>query len=378
MSKEKDNGNKARKQQRKERRLLLLKDPNLSDKDRIQLLMGEIDSLKADLRDSKADSLSSVFIKSKMFNISEQSVIPPLWLLKTKESSHKTIGIPTIFLSDWHYGEKVFASQIGGVNDFDLAIADRRIQALVNNSIDVLFNHLKNPKYDGLVLPLGGDMFSGNIHEELSSTNEEEMMPCLLRLVGRLSWVIQCFLNHFDRIHIPVVVGNHGRTTRKPVYKNRVYTNYDWLLGCILAREFKHDKRVTFQISDGPDCQYQIYNHKYLLTHGDQFSGGDSIIGAIGTVARGDSKKRNRESQLGNAYDTLICGHFHQLFITKKLIINSSLKGYDEYAHAHNFPFEAPQQAMWLTHPVHGITFNMPIFLDERPKTNINKMPIKF
>jgi hypothetical protein len=61
----------------------------------------------------------------------------------------------------------------------------------------------------------------------------------------------------------------------------------------------------------------------------------------------------------------------------KKIIINGSLKGYDEYAHAHNFQYEPPQQAMWLTHPDHGITFNMPVFLTESAKSNKTK-PIVF
>ena len=220
-------------------------------------------------------------------------------------------------------------------------------------------------------------MFSGDIHDELTKSNEAGMFKLLLRLAGRLSWAINVFADKFGKVYVPVVVGNHGRTSRKPVFKNRAEENYDWLLGCILAREFKNDKRVHFEITEGTDISYSIYGHKYLLTHGDQFSGGDSIIGAIGTVARGDSKKRNREAQINKPYDTLICGHFHQLVVTKKAIVNGSLKGYDEYAAIHNFPFERPQQAMWLTHPEHGITFNMPIFLEEAKK-RVYKLPVEF
>lgn len=29
----------------------------------------------------------------------------------------------------------------------------------------------------------------------------------------------------------------------------------------------------------------------YLLTHGDQFRGGDGVIGALGPIIRGDHKK---------------------------------------------------------------------------------------
>ena len=55
-----------------------------------------------------------------------------------------------------------------------------------------------------------------------------------------------------------------------------------------------------------------------------------------------------------------------------RLIVNGSLKGYDEYAYNNNFGFEPPQQALWLTHPKHGITFRMPVQVDRKraaPKT---------
>ena len=369
--------NGKRREDRKKRRTSLLKSGKLSDPEKIILLSGEVQALQAQLRDNIAHEYSATEIKSKIFKIAGGQIEPPKWLMTPKKSSNKTLGIPTIFASDWHYGEKVFPAQIEYCNDYNLEIADQRIQNLVHNSIDILFNHLSNPKYDGLVFPLGGDMFSGDIHEELAKTNEMPMFPTLLRLAGRLSWAIKIYADKFGKVFVPVVTGNHGRTTRKPTHKNRAFDNFDWLLGCLLAREFAHDKRVTFCISDGTDVNYSIYGHKYLLTHGDQFSGGDSIIGAIGPVTRGDSKKRNRESQIGRPYDTLICGHFHQLVIMKKIIINGALKGYDEYAYAHNFPFERPQQAMWLTHPEHGITFNLPIFVDKVDKKP-HKQPIEF
>ena len=57
----------------------------------------------------------------------------------------------------------------------------------------------------------------------------------------------------------------------------------------------------------------------------------------------------------------MIVGHWHQYIHTRTLIVNGSLKGYDEYAYTNNFSFEEPQQAMWINHPRHGITFRMPV-----------------
>ena len=45
-----------------------------------------------------------------------------------------------------------------------------------------------------------------------------------------------------------------------------------------------NDPRIRFAIPDGPDCLYQVFNHRYLLTHGDQFRGGDGLIGCLGPI----------------------------------------------------------------------------------------------
>jgi hypothetical protein len=109
-----------------------------------------------------------------------------------------------------------------------------------------------------------------------------------------------------------------------------------------------------------------------LLSHGDQFRGGDGMIGALGPIIRGDHKKRSRNAQIDLEYDTLILGHWHQYIHMRRLIVNGSLKGYDEYAYGNNYPFEPPTQALWMTHPKYGITYRAPVYVDrlrEPPKT---------
>ena len=65
--------------------------------------------------------------------------------------------------------------------------------------------------------------------------------------------------------------------------------------------------------------------------------------------------------QIHMGYDTMLCGHFHQYVQLQRLIVNGSLKGYDEYAYANNFPYEPAQQALWLTHPKYRVTYRMPV-----------------
>jgi hypothetical protein len=212
-------------------------------------------------------------------------------------------------------------------------------------------------------------MISGDIHEELSATNEKEVMPTIVDLWGVLVWCIDQLADQFGNVFVPCVTGNHGRNTHKMRAKGRNFTSFDWLLYQFLAKRYEDDPRVRFLIPDGSDAFYSIYGHRYLLTHGDQFRGGDGMIGALGPIIRGDHKKRSRNAQIDMEYDTLIIGHWHQLIQMQRLVVNGSLKGYDEYAFQGNFPFEPPRQALWLTHPEHGITFTAPVLVDRTKKT---------
>jgi hypothetical protein len=276
-----------------------------------------------------------------------------------------SFGVPTLFVSDLHWGEVVDKNQIGGVNEYDLSIADKRLRTLSEKATHLLTILSPERKYDGIVIPLGGDMISGNIHDELMATNELNTMPTVLDLFESLCGFIEGMANNFGNVFLPCVTGNHGRDTRKIWSKDRHHTSFDWLLYWFLAKHFVKDTRIKFFIPDGPDAAYNVYGHRYLLTHGDQFRGGDGVIGVLGPVIRGDYKKRSRNAQVGLEYDTLLMGHFHQHIQLTKLIINGSLKGTDEYSWAGNFPHERPQQALWVTHHKHGITYRMPVYVDE-------------
>ena len=299
---------------------------NLNDINHAKL---KIKRLEAEVNKIRESTLDEQTIRETILNLSSNisECTPPDWIINPDKAPAKSPGVPTLFASDWHLGEVVSKSQIGGVNEFSMKIAKARAQMMIERTLDLLNNHMVNPKYPGIVFALGGDMVSGDIHEELSITNELMIMPVLLELFSILCWCIERLVETFGKIFIPCVSGNHGRNTKKIYNKGRNHTSFDWLVYSFLAKRFESDKRVTFYIPDGPDAYYKIYNHKYLLTHGDKLGkGGDGIIGAIGPIIRGDVKKRSRNAQIDQEYDTLMCGHFHQLMMLERVIVNGSLK----------------------------------------------------
>lgn len=332
------------------------------------VLVREVADLRKQLKDVSREDVTAQYVKQKILGLKEDvdQLTAPAWLVNPTKS-HSAPGVPTLFASDWHWGEVVFPKQLEGKNEYNLEIARRRARHLIDRTIDLLESHMVNPDYPGIVFALGGDMVSGGIHEELMATDEVEIMPAVLDVIGVLVWCIQRLADHFGSVFVPCVSGNHGRSTHKIRAKGRNWTSFDWLIYQFLRMKLEGDKRITFLIPDGSDALYRVYDHRFLLTHGDQFRGGDGVIGALGPIIRGDHRKRTRNSQIGMEYDTMILGHWHQLIQLQRLIVNGSLKGYDEYAYTSNFPFERPRQALWLTHPRRGITFSIPVYVDESP-----------
>jgi len=289
---------------------------------------------------------------------------PPKWMSPAKpKTSAATL---MVMLSDTHFDEVVIPEEVEGLNAYNRDIATQRLHRWGTNVVKVSRHYLSGVTYDGCVLILGGDIFSGDIHEELAQTNEDTMLGSLLYWSEQIAAAIDLLADEFGKVHVPSIVGNHGRMSRKPRAKLRVKTNFDWLLSKMVERHFSKDKRVTFDIPEGTDALIKVYDTNHLVTHGDQVSGGGGIGGIYPGIMRLRARKAQRYLTTGQNFSTLWMGHWHQYLPSSHLIINGSLKGYDEYAFINNFSFEPPQQALAVVTPSHGITFHAPVFSQDR------------
>ena len=322
----------------------------------------ELESMRRQLRDAQAGETLQKWAKAIVLGIDERaSKIAPARWLREHISTPSGAGIPTLFLSDLHWGEVVRAEEIGGVNFYDMEEAQRRLQSTVQKSCVLLRDHVVGD-YPGIVLCLGGDMISGSIHEELEQTNDGTVAEQMLNLFENLQTTIQVLAEEFGRVHVPAVTGNHGRMNRKWQAKQRAHLSYEWLMYQFLQRAFADDARVSFQIPDGPDADYDLLGTRYRLTHGDTFRSGDGVIGPIGPVTRGTLKRGRMAAAMGAPFDMLLLGHWHTLTWGANFIINGSLKGFDEYAMTLSVTPEPAAQALWLTTENHGRTIQLPVY----------------
>ncbi len=322
----------------------------------------EILALRRQLREAQSGETLEAWARGLIQNANTQALArkPADWLsehIRTPSSA----GIPTLFLSDLHWGEVVRGSEIGNINHYDLKTAQQRLHSIADKAIVLLRDHVVGD-YPGIVIPLGGDMVSGSIHDELLQTNEGSVLQQMLDCFEHLQAIIKQMAGEFGRVHLPCVTGNHGRSNKKWQAKQRAHLSYEWLLYQFLERAFIGDERVSFQIPEGPDADYELLGTNYRLTHGDTFKGGDGIIGPIGPVTRGALKRGRMAGAMGQPFDMMLLGHWHTLTWGANFIINGSTKGFDEYAMSLSVTPEPPAQALWLTTETHGRTIQLPVY----------------
>ena len=324
------------------------------------------------------DNLRAEHVRQYIFGLSEHQPAPPPWINDRKAFPYRH-GVPALFLSDLHYGETVSPAQVFNSNKFNANVCIQRVKQVIDTTEHLTFGILKDPKFPGIVLVLGGDNVNGVLRDEALANNDRQIMSQAIEVADLLHSSILKLIRIYGRVFVVGVPGNHGRNTRKPWASFYAETNFDWLVYQMLERFFKVEiaaGKVAFLTPPARDVTFKIAGRAFRLTHGDQFRGGDSIIGPLGPITRGNNKKLAMALSLpteDEEYQTLLVAHFHSLYMTPKLIINGSIKGYDEYALSNNFGWEPPQQALFFTHEKYGVNHYMPVLADE-PKV-VEKQP---
>jgi hypothetical protein len=195
--------------------------------------------------------------------IEEASIVPvetPEWARPRTKKSKSHRATLCLLVTDTHFDENVDPDEIDGINCYNREIAELRLRRCFERTIILARQYLGGVKYDGVALFLGGDIFSGNIHEELARTNADTLFGSLLHWIGPMVAGVGMLADEFGRAFISGVPGNHGRSTRKPIAKQRAADNLDWLLYRLMQREMSSDTRLTWNVPQSADAHTQVYN----------------------------------------------------------------------------------------------------------------------
>ena len=133
----------------------------------------ERDVLKAQIKELESELEQAEKRGQLLSGLRESTHKPPIWLTK---KGKKDSGVVCTILSDTHFDEVVRPEEIQNRNEYNREIAVERLETYFQKIILLTNDYITGMRYEGCVLFLGGDIFSGDIHEELTETNEDTML----------------------------------------------------------------------------------------------------------------------------------------------------------------------------------------------------------
>jgi len=290
---------------------------------------------------------------------------PPRWL-KAPPKPKPSRATAVMQLSDLHLDEVVNPSEIGGLNAYSREIAELRLRRWADKAVEMGERH--KHEWDGALVLWSGDMISGAIHDELRETNADHLPGTMVHWAPRLAAALRQVADYYGRLHVPGVVGNHGRLTEKKQAKGRARNSWDWLLLQMVAAHFRDDARVTFQAAEGSYLMVGVYDRLIWQSHGDEAKGGGGWAGIwspLGTIHR---RAVELAAAHGQRIDYVAVGHWHTTCLAQArgLVCNGSMKGYCNYASSIRLRPEAAMQNWWVATPSHGTTLAGALMLEDR------------
>lgn len=279
--------------------------------------------------------------------------------IKIKQATESE-SVAVLVGSDWHIEERVDPKTVDGVNEYNLEISNSRVEKFFQNGLSMIEMCRGRTRIDTLVLGLLGDVITGYIHEELAENNYLSPVEAVFKGYSLIRGGIDFLLTEgkLKKLIVPCCVGNHSRTTRQMRISTSVKNSYEWLLYQFLAKDYRNDERVKFQIADGYFVFMDIYSTKFRFHHGDdvKYQGG---VGGLTIPLNKAIAQWNKMRRV----DIDVLGHWHTRLNQRDAVVNGSLIGYNAYSIFIKASYEPPSQNFFLVHPQYGKTVEIPIMV---------------
>lgn len=273
---------------------------------------------------------------------------PPI--IKYRKKAGTDAIIPICLNSDEHYDETFIMEHAGGINEQNPEIAEAKVHNYVRRLIGLIEREAISNPVPFMVMPFMGDMIAGELHDK-----DERVSPMAPIEAARFAYrmkriIIDSLLasGPVERIIIPCVDGNHGRSTdkRTPGQNFRYSYEHDVYLRLADYYDDKDESRVQFYIPQADFAVLEIVpGFTLCITHGDSVKGGSGIGGLAPSLLKAVSRWR-----LAYPADLFCLGHFHQFFDLSSVIVNPSAVGYNPYAASKGLAPSPPAQLYTALH----------------------------
>lgn len=265
-------------------------------------------------------------------------------------------------LSDVHAEERVVRTD-AIPNEYDLTIAERRVARFFEAVVWLTRTASATFDIGTVVLWLGGDLISGDIHDELLETCAVPPAEAMLTVRAWIASGLKRMLQKLPdaSIVVPCSLGNHARTTPRMRAATGYGHSWEWVLYQVLAHDFRDEPRVKFHATRDEMQYLQVFDTTLAFHHGHRLR----YNGGIGGLTIPMIKAVHRWQQWRDC-DYYHFGHFHtRANPSEQIMVNGSVIGPSPYSFAIGAAPEPPVQSFFVLDAKRGKTMSSPIWVHE-------------
>lgn len=330
------------------------------DEFKIEKRLHELEEENKRLKKDKKKLIENSSIEDKFLGKYESALqglnikIPKSMITQKSEEEDKEA---ILVLSDFHAAEIIIPEEVNFLNEYNISVMKRRIDRIFHYFV----YYCKKNKITIAHIFFLGDLFAGNIHEELIRTNEMDEVDTLFMLDEYITKKLLEIEKHFKSITCEFLVGNHSRLSKKVEYKSAAKLNWEYILARQLETKFQllESKTIKINVNNSLFKVTKVQQRRFLITHGTSLGkggGGFSSIPYYGLAM----KSAKIAGVLGYTYtnnegfDDIIMGHLHSTAKVKtttgNLYINGSVVGTGDFALHGVLASSPPEQTMLIVH----------------------------
>ena len=282
--------------------------------------------------------------KEAILDLTEKT--PQIFDIEKQTPSGDSESVAVMVMSDWHSEEEVLPGQVGGLNEHNLDIGDKRAKIAWRGCQRFYDIFSKDTKINTIVLGLLGDFITNSIHEDGAESNLLPPSDAIYRVQNMILSGIHFLLKNTKAdLHIVCHSGNHGRTTKEQRIATETGNSIEQYMYYNLRDILANESRVKFQIAEGYHSYVRLFDGKFVVRfhhgHGINYNGG---VGGITIPVNKAISQWNK----GVKADLDVFGHFHTRLDGGNFVANGSLIGYNAYALRIKADYEKPSQTFFL------------------------------
>lgn len=297
---------------------------------------------------------------------------PAPWAKPKTGKAAKGRAIAWLNFSDWHFDEVVRPESINGRNAYNRQIGEMRLRQWVDRVIRIGESLAPAYGWDGAVISINGDIFSGWLHDLRLTNDGDGLFDDVRHWANLIAAALRDVAEYFGHVEAYVTVGNHGRLSVKWSSKAAVSENIEYLMGLTLADWFATDPKVNVHVPNGVDVLFDIYDLRICQSHGNTGSGQTAGGGLAGPWPRIERiyLNKQRDHKDSGGFNVITMGHYHMYraaaFGRQGYLVNGAGKGFDEYCRDNGYEGQPAAQGFSIVDPEFGLIGHHPVLVSDR------------